>query len=301
MGVLNKSIVAAFTGGRGSGKTLSMSVEGAIQLISGRKVISNYPLSVKYRGDDGQVKGYQSMPLKVEDMLTFDEELQDAFILMDEANLWTDSRRSQSLPNKLITRLLTLIRKRQLSIMVTTQSFSWLDVRLRFQVDLLVECFDMSFRYHALTPGSFISQSVTDISGVFTGRPLWHGDERTERWSRNTRVRILHGTKYWNVYDTMNEFDIMETLTKYRLSPEEKIISVNGSDKSDKQEKLNELVQTIRDSYPDGFSSTVPEMRNTLSSWGIKVSDREAGVMLKEAGFRYKQTRNGNFYQIDTN
>ena len=296
---MNKSIVGAFVGGRGSGKTLSMSVEAAIQLILGRRVFSNYPIEVKYRDEGGKVTEYRSTPYKMDDLLTFDQELQNAFILLDEANLFLDARRSQSTQNLLISRLITFIRKRQLSILVTTQGWGMLEKRLREQTDLLVECFDLSFRYPNLKAGAFISQEVTDISGIFTGRPLFRGDEYKPKWWQNTRTRILHGMKFWNIYDTNLEFDIVESMTRYRLEVGEKLISMNAGEKAEAEERFWSCMQALREDNPNGYQATADEMRELLSSWGVTWGSKTIGGKLREAGARYKQTRNGNYYILE--
>lgn len=299
----NKSIVGCFVGGRGSGKTLSMSVEGTLALISGKTVWSNYPVEAGYRNDDGTITWYKSNPLQVGMLITQDPCLLDSLVLMDEMNLWSNSRRSQTNINNMINSLFQLIRKRALSFYVTTQDFHWLDVRIRFQVDLLIRCFDMSYRYHNLEQGTLISQEVTDMSGVYCGRPLFKNDD-VDAWFRNTRTRILHGKGFWNTYNTLQEFDIEDALAKYSIKRPERIISFGdnkGVTVDSFTRKIQDRLAQLQSEHPEGFRVPKDDMREIFDECGMdKLSDKKMGTLIKSFGMTYGQGRKGGFYKWET-
>ena len=282
--------VMAFTGGRGSGKTLSMSTEGAINLIRGFNVWANYPLEFNFRHPSGETRHYRAMDISITDIGNFNTDIRNGYILLDELNLWLSSRRSQALINHLANGWFQLLRKRKLAVYITCQFFHTLDKGLREQTDLITECFDLSFKYRGLKPGQSISQLITSYSGYGTGRPLYKMDD-TQQWKRNTRSRILRGLPFWTVYDSWTEYDILKAMTKYEVTRD--TVVINGMSDSGPhtneltQRAINEMTQTIYEVSGGGIKYTSEQMLGQLKEWGIDNNLISAGTFLKKAGWKY--------------
>jgi hypothetical protein len=282
--------VITFTGGRGSGKSLSMSTEGAINLMRGFNVWANYPLSFSFRRPSGYAKHYEAQEITIKDIATFNEDIRNGYILFDELNLWLSSRRSQALINHLANGWFQLLRKRKLAVYITCQFFHTLDKGLREQTDLITECFDLHYKYPSLKKGQCISQLITSYSGYGTGRPLYKMDD-TYQWKRNTRARILHGSTFWRVYDSWSEYDILKALTKYEVQRD--TIVINGKEEADvrtnelTQKAIFEMTQLISDVKGQSAKYTSAEMQEQLKEWGIPNSLLSAGTYLKKAGWKY--------------
>jgi len=58
----NESLVAVYTGPRGSGKTLSMAYWLLVAMVQGKKVYSNIDIACKLRWKTGQLSTYKSLP-----------------------------------------------------------------------------------------------------------------------------------------------------------------------------------------------------------------------------------------------
>ena len=291
--------VSTYTGGRGSGKTLSMSTGAAIDLILGYDVYTNYPLAFNFRHPSGEIKRYEAKEITIEDIASFNPNIRNAKIKLDELNLWLASRRSQSLINHLANGWMQLLRKRRLDVEITCQFFHTLDKGIREQTDLIIECFDLSFKYSGLKPGQSISQLITSYSGYGTGRPLYKMDD-TSQWKRNTRSRILHGLPFWTVYDSWTEYDILKALTKFEVKRD--TVVINGTEDSGPrtnalaQKAVQEMTQTILDVQGQEAKYSSEEMVGQLKEWGVNLDATVSGRLLKRAGWQYKTLRNWQGY-----
>lgn len=224
------ALCVCYTGTRGSGKTLSMTIHAFLKMAySDKKVWSNYPIEGTAVFPDGSTKYCASVPLNMESLYVFDKGLAQGIVCIDEVNLWSDSRRSMSVTNRLINSILTLIRHRQLSFYFTVQNENWLDNRVRYQIDTLIRCQDMAFKYPKLEFGNFIQLSARDMSGYNTGYPY------SETGRVYTQV-LQKGKNFWGCYDTESEFDVLGTQAiKYKVAPKTKTIVV-GDDVFDLDE-----------------------------------------------------------------
>ena len=292
---MGKSVVAVYCGGRGSGKTLSMTAAGVIAMCRGRKVWSNYPIYCDYKDPDGVLHHYESTIIDVQDLLEMQrrDEIRDGFVMLDEWNLFMNARRSGAIANIVFSGVVQLIRKRKLSFYITTQDFHTLDRNIRWQCDVTVGCFDLSFRYPNLKEGQIISQRITDWTGVYTGRMLSDKANAMEL-QRNSRVRLfVKAPKFFGCYPTEFEFDVLAALTaKYRMND----LAGNdngGFDVSVLSELREELV------YSQVERLTTDQLQEKLEERGIQGDLKgRLGKKLKAAGFRYKQLRSGNFYDV---
>lgn len=282
-------LCVSYTGGRGSGKTLSMTTEGALNLIRGFDVWANYPLGFNFLHPSGETKRYDAKEITIQDLGNFNPGIRNGYILLDELNLWLSSRRSQSLINHLANGWFQLLRKRKLAVFITCQFFHTLDKGLREQTDLITECFDLHYRYNSLKKGQSISQLITSYSGFGTGRPLYKMDDHLA-WKRNTKARILHGLPFWTIYDSWNEYDIIKAMTKYEVKRD--TVVINGLEDSGprtgilRQEAVNEMTQTIYE-VGEKVQYSSDEMREQLTEWGVLGELPQNGPLLKKAGWVY--------------
>lgn len=286
-----KSIVEAYCGGRGSGKTLSMSVAGAFGMKHGKQVWSNYPIKFHTRNENGEKINYESHLIEIEDLITFRKDINNGYVLLDELNLWASNRGSNAIINRLLNSWIQLIRHRKLCIYLTTQAFETLDKVIRWQTDLICECFDLSFKYSNLKEGQLISQKITDYSGVFTGRPLTKLDDY-DQVMRNTTVRILRGIKFHGIYDTMSEFDILKAMTRYEVQRETKVIAdgqawekgYNGY----KDSQIATMLDVVKYENPSGVSLKPDELRKMLQENNIsKAIGKNIAASINDQGFYF--------------
>lgn len=196
------SKIVIYTGPRGAGKTLRMTakIEQALMwcininheyksLIGSRefqqplKVWSNLPISITYapsRRDGAKWPGANkiykltTLPLNMHDIITFQPHMRWGFIFIDEVDRYVDRQDWQNNFEKLLMRMFVQVRKVHLSLYATIQSFQWVNPRLSFQVDGIVECKDdantLWGKANKMGRGIIINEALKDISGVFTGQ-----------------------------------------------------------------------------------------------------------------------------------
>ncbi|MFW6130768.1 MAG: AAA family ATPase [Atribacterota bacterium] len=121
------SKILLYKGRRGCGKTLTMVKDGFRYYKSGRKVYSNLK-SVKF-----------AEFISEEDILNLnkDSNVSNCVILMDELQIFFDSRRSQKKQNLNFSNFIQQVRKRNIIILGTTQYSNTIDLRLRQHVDII--------------------------------------------------------------------------------------------------------------------------------------------------------------------
>ena len=296
---MSSSYVELYLGGRGSGKTLSMSVQALLDMLNGKQCWANYPIRFKYRSSDGVVTEFSSHKLEIEDLITFKPDIRDGVICLDELNLWASSRGSMSVVNRLLNSWIQLIRKRKLDIYIACQLLNTLDRIFRDQCDVVIECFDMSHKFRSLPEGALIYHTITDWSGLFTGRPIMKWDNLEER-GRNTRYRYLNARRFWGIYDSWTEFDILQALTQYQVKREVRVIDQAGNALTFEpapnidmgNERLGVLRDWLKQTYPGGISRE--DMAKGLREGGygntpseIKKVIWELGAIEKKDGYQF--------------
>jgi len=223
MSFFDDSLVISFCGGRGSGKTLMLAYMCRNALLAGRKVYSNIDVAFR-RQWNGRIYSYKSNPLAMEALITLDQEMRSSVIAIDEVNLWADSHQWQAISAQMIEAIFQQLRKRKLSFLLSVQDFSWLVNRLRWQTDLRIETFDLSYQYPSMERGTFFSQRWFDLSGKMSGFPY-----TKDTYDRSVRSCMFYGKPFWNIYDTMNEFGYDSLTTKYKIKKTVKVIDCSGN------------------------------------------------------------------------
>lgn len=296
---MSKSIVSVYWGGRGSGKTLSMTGEGCIAMIAGKRVWSNYPMHVRWRRANGEIEVYKSIVIDMPDLIEIQQrdEIRDGLVLLDEWNLFCNSRRSGSMSNIIFNGIVQLIRKRKLSFYITTQLFMTLDKNIREQTDITVECYDLAYRYKNLNEGQMIRQRLTDWSGVFTGRPISKWDDWDIR-NRNTVDRLFRKAGlFFDCYNTGFEYNVLEAMrSRYSLKRKDIAIDIGDNGGFD-----STMVEEYRDYliYSGIEKISAKDLHAELADRGFTGDYRgEMGKKLKAAGFQYKHNPKGHYYVI---
>ena len=236
------SYVLAFVGPRGAGKTATMSLFAAkAMLIWGKRVISNY--AIKFRGVDihGKSKVYQSEPLDIFELLTFDGKFNGCIFLLDEAASLISHMASTTWRNRLLSLFFQQIRKGRNSLMYSVQNSAWVDKSLRWQVDCIFWCRDASRRYSDghLKRGQVFLMDVQDISGQWTG---YSYDEREIMYPFKVK-----GQKLWDVYDSYETQDVFESLARVDMQRSSRKVGPGQTSKVDSKclEAATSIIQEL--------------------------------------------------------
>ena len=225
--------VVYYTGVRGSSKTLQLARHSLKGLANGEKVFTNIELYPEKLGIENKAN-----PVGLEFLLTFDESLTDAIIVISEIDTWFDRMRETSTGNRLGGKFLQQLRKKGLRIFFDTQDY--LPGVLMRQVDKLVYCNDFCFsqwgRDRNLPKGTTFWYDCYDYSGIFTG---WRG----YHW----REALYHAERVWPLFNTYQIYDPLQFARKIKV--------VGGEMEYDQDTKQlyapGERVQRIKDARED--------------------------------------------------
>jgi hypothetical protein len=293
------SICVAFTGHRGSGKTLALTALAAEFMIGRHKQCwANYRIHFDVpegRGKHRRIVHYESKPLDMGALMTFDAGVSDGIVLIDELQYYANSRRSMSLQNRMLDAILIQLRHRHLSFGFTVQKLEWVDNRIQWQTDLLYEMTDLLVRPFGSAyedddevptrRGQILGFIRTNMSGYLPGA-IGIG-----------RPGKLYGERYWKAYSTEEIIDALDAMTPYRLALGEKIISRSDpAQAAAVGQRLTEFVESLRSAGRDRL--TTQEFWEEAGRAGITGSPRQLGQYLRPMGVRYKGGHNGTFYEI---
>lgn len=145
-----------FKGRRGAGKTLSMVREACIFYMNGWRVISNFKLPF------GEY-------MKDEDILNIDKnsEIYRCVLVVDEIQLYLDSRSGMSKTSKKFSNFIQQIRKRGIILLCTTQYLNTVDKRLKQHLDYLASP-KYYEKYHAVV---LEYEDMTSVEDTFFEDP----------------------------------------------------------------------------------------------------------------------------------
>jgi len=186
-------MIIGFIGGIGSSKTLSMTELCYKDFIKGSRIFTNYGLRF---GKNNRIE-YLTAEF-FDDYAKSGLDLNKAFIAIDEAHVFIDSRNSLSKRNKVMMRFVTQSRKRGVTLGYTTQDISVMnfkqhgqvDLRLRKLTDYLVFC-----RYKKIGSGKNIKhisvQDWHDQAGRPLGRKIKDLSYITGKYDTNEIVDIM--------------------------------------------------------------------------------------------------------------
>jgi hypothetical protein len=198
-------MLCCICGNVGSGKTLLTTLLGAIANFQKISVISNYHLNFSYQ------------PIEITKLIKC--EYENAYILLDEAYTYLDSRLSSSNRNMAFSYVLFQSRKKNIQMFLTMQIFRTIDVRYRDMIDYIIFCQKMANSYKYTIEESITKKQISfEIS--FTNAILIYG-------MYDTNEVILSNVQ-------SNEFQ-----------------SLKFENNEIKQKKVNEICADIRKKYPE--------------------------------------------------
>lgn len=205
---MQDSRVTVVTGGKGQGKTLLMTAYGMDFLSKGGKVWANYKIEGSWHK-----KFYQALPLDMNALYSFSEDIVNGLVIIDEMQYFADSRFSQSLTNTLLNYIIMQIRKRDLNLIYSVKFFPWADKRIRLETDVEITTQDMSFFPHdddveGSNRGERFLLKFRDLSGAMTGVSYYSSGQEYEWVFQGKRFH-----KYYNTKDTISVFDAMRPVT----------------------------------------------------------------------------------------
>lgn len=161
------SKIVFYKGRRGSGKTLTMVKDAYKYKKLGWRVLSNITLGFSEIVTSDYLLS-----------LDRDSDLRDAVLVIDEIEVFFDSRSWNSNVSKKFSYFLQQIRKRNIIILCTAQFVTLVDLRLRQQIDILAlpnfnkNNFLVSTYYVDLT--SFESSKIPDYRGsLYYAKPIF--------------------------------------------------------------------------------------------------------------------------------
>lgn len=122
-------MIVTYLGRRGSGKTLTMVKDAYLEYKKGRKIYSNMH-GVSF-----------ATYISNEEIMKIDKnsDIYNAVILIDEAQIFFDSRRSMKKEALNFSNFVQQIRKRNIMLLLTTQFANSIEKRLRDHTDLIAK------------------------------------------------------------------------------------------------------------------------------------------------------------------
>lgn len=229
---LHKDLSIGVHGPRGATKTLTLSYLGAKKMRMGQPFWNNWPISFyvvepncwdecKSRCCHFCYKGaltyYESMPLNMDKVYTFNSELADGNVAFTEFQYYVEARTSGREQNRFLSYQIMQIRKSALSFYYDVQNEEWVDKRFGWSDDCKIFCQDVSkMNYKAerdIEEGEFTHWRIRDISGVLTGVQYKNTLQEHGPWQ-------FDGFNFWWIYPTKWKIDVYDAVYSLRRQNE---------------------------------------------------------------------------------
>lgn len=298
-----KEYVIALEGPRGAGKSAILALLGLMSLGEGRRTFSNLPIYADFAG-----KHLETEPLDTLALLRFAEELTQALVIIDEMQFFADVRDTMSNKNKMFNFLGIQIRKKQLTIAYSVQSFDWVDKRWRFQTDVLIRTQDASFttwgHEERVGMGERFFLKFYDLSGVITGESAWQTGE-------HFGILNINGRELWNKFDTDKIVGIEEVFRRVEIDRTPYVVGLGGGGDGPVEfpdidvttgsifptdAGLDHLLQQYADKGVEQVWAN--DLRNQLSEMGVDTDHRYIGRLLAKRGVKSKELGKGTLYTL---
>lgn len=284
------STCLGFIGHRGSCKTASAIYNMIFDYaIRGKPVYSNVELAVRVKYKDCQ-KDFHSKPWSGVDMLGLEGDCRGGVVFVDEINLSAaESTRHMSGANLAWNNDLQQLRKKQLNIIWTAQSWGSVDNRTRWQSDWIIECADCfnDHSYKAKCPGDKTKWSVYELSGLSGEFDLAY--ELEHRWLMHyqigeTRMVWLKPIA-WAAYDTYQAQDA-DYIKKYRIQQagvdfDEKQVILH-----EKQRTAQHIVEKVIELNQESFFAD--ELWDTTEA--SQALRTQVGILIKKTHNKHRET-----------
>ena len=119
-------MIVLYKGARGRGKTLTMVKDGLGYYHEGYTILRNFFCKFGKQIDNEEVLS-----------LSKDSNLNNCVLLIDEIQIFFDNRQSMTKKNITFSNFIQQIRKRNITILCTTQYSNTIDIRLRQHLDII--------------------------------------------------------------------------------------------------------------------------------------------------------------------
>lgn len=293
---VDRAFTVGATGHKRNGKSLFLTRAGAIALVSGLPVWSNYPIEFYYRDDRDSNKAvekhYISKPLDWNALFTFSDELEYGVVIISEIQQWLDNRASMRLNNRLFSYILRQLGKRHLSLWYDCFSLDTVDKRLPAETDVEVYCEDMRKTYEGKTEFTHLEEGEVINLKFYARTNAWLGFTTYD--TGITPEYKLFGKPYWKCYDTSFLFDPFEAMAGIDLDLEKIKITNKSSNQPLKEQELRAVIEA---SLASGNHS-IPAGALWKSA-GISIPDSTRhGDLIREMGLIKRRNHQGSFYDL---
>lgn len=179
---------------KGAGKTAFTTYRAYQAYKQKRQVFCNYKLNFPFK--------FFTLEVLTKQMDT----LQNATIIIDEAHLYFDAREFSSKKNQLFNKFQSQTRKRKLEVILTSQQYENVDLRIRKNLDVIHTCYpyrlvliDGQKSLRKCTLREIENQQVSRI--MVHSNLLWAGGET--KWLK------FDPSPYFKLYDSDEYVDII--------------------------------------------------------------------------------------------
>ncbi len=267
-----RNMMFGYNGPRGAAKTCSLSYNLSKILRVERPVWTNYPISFYVDETNGlalpanssnefirvsqchwvnteaTLSYYESMPLDMDKFYTFNRNIRNGAVGIDELQYFVEARTSGRYQNRVLGYQIMQIRKTANTFGYTVQNQRWVDNRFGWSADYLCECNDVSKKTYdrrhlgrELMEGEVSRWTFKDISGVLTGEPYDLSQREIGPYQFDSR-------RFWGIYPTHFVIDIFEAMA----GPE------RDKAKNLKRDALAEAVELVANEYLEKKVVSVP-------------------------------------------
>jgi hypothetical protein len=262
--------------------------------LDNETVWSNLPISFDFTDESGVTRHIESRPLDFSALYTFERSMVLGTIFIDEIQLWASSANTRAVAARLLADNLTMIRHRGLNFYFTLQNYKRLPGSFQEQIDMWVECSDLSFRYKELSKGCVIGQRLHDMSGVFSGKP--YGQDN----NFYVPSRLFYGEPFWGLVDSYADYNPLEAGRGIVIDRDKQVLTYDSNGKAYVQDSgfkefvkqsMSSVVGTVKQQLDFERRSFIPsgELESLLKAAGCDIPLRSLGRVLPDYGFRYKR------------
>lgn len=288
---LGDSWVIAFTGVRGSGKSIALAYTIARALIAGLTVWSN--MNVKFKLVEGpkRTRICETTPLDWDAVYALEGTIHHGAIAIDELQYFVDSRASLTMGNRLINAVVNQIRKRSLDFYYTVKDIGWLDKRLVWETDIEIKCWDTHMSNPSIPKGHHFKWRAFDHSGTWTGVPCQYrnyepsGEYKCQGWDR-----------LWPIYSTEKIIDYIEAQQRVKLNAGTRVVGHGDDQHFLEVQTLQGLVHNMRLS---GRTEVPTDQFQVMArEAGITMNAGRMGKELVNLGVYKKSSRNSGTHNV---
>lgn len=314
---LVKNLVNFWHGPRGASKTCSMSFSKAKMLRAGKPIWTNYPISFyvnetdhpltgkesdeyfrtgycSWMNKDKNISYYESRPLDMDKFYTFNTELRNGGVGIDELQYFVEARTSGREQNRYAGYQIMQIRKTSNSFFYTVQDPAWVDKRFGWSADVECECADIARMPYdwkqlgrKLKEGEITQWILRDLSGVLTGIPF-------KKNHRDIGPYQFEASRFWNIYPTHLIIDVFQAVNSMK--------SVKEKERTEKSTRLNDAIAQVATEYINEGEYLIPTKEfsaKVQKIYGEEINNRTIGQSMAVIGIEVRHKSKGYFYDLE--